>query len=101
MIERNVKNGRLKKEQVIGKKLYRWINNWNMERFFSTSYSEGKFVFSKKEEKIKEYETIDGFYVITSDAAEECLNTKELRERYKSLIQVEQAFRTMKTTTST
>jgi len=98
MLQRNVINGRLKKEQVIGKKLYRWLNNWNMERFFNTSYEEGKFYFSKKEEKIKEYEAIDGFYVITSDVIEESLNTKELRERYKSLIQVEQAFRTMKTT---
>ena len=98
MIQRNVINGRLKKEQVIGKKLYRWLNNWNMERFFTTNYQEGEFSFSKKEEKIKEYEAIDGFYVITSDVIEETLDTKELRERYKSLIQVEQAFRTMKTT---
>ncbi|NOY75241.1 MAG: transposase [Kiritimatiellaeota bacterium] len=46
----------------------------------------------------KEYECIDGFYVITSDVGKETLDAKELSERYKSLIQVEQAFRTMKTT---
>jgi len=98
MIERNVKNGRLKKEQLIGKKLHRWLNNWKMGRFFDISYGEGEFFFAQKEEKIKEYEAIDGFYVITSDVIEDTLNTKELREKYKSLIQVEQAFRTMKTT---
>ena len=98
MIKRNVDNGRLKNEQAIGKKLYRWINNWNMEKFFKVEYEEGKFFFSRNEEKIKEYESIDGFYVITSDVEEKILSTKELRERYKSLIQVEQAFRTMKTT---
>jgi len=98
MIKRNVDNGRLKKEQAIGKKLYRWLNRWNMERFFLTNYGEGVFTFTKNEEKIKEYESIDGFYVITSDVIKDNLSTKELRERYKSLIQVEQAFRTMKTT---
>ena len=98
MIKRNVENGRLKQEQAIGKKLYRWVNHWNMERFFTTSYSDGKFEYSKNEEKIKEYESIDGFYVITSDVDKESLDTLELRARYKSLIQVEQAFRTMKTT---
>ena len=98
MIKRNVDNGRLKKEQAIGRKLYRWLNRWNMERFFLTSYGEGVFTFTKNEEKINEYESIDGFYVITSDVIKDNLSTKELRERYKSLIQVEQAFRTMKTT---
>ena len=98
MIQRNVKNGRLKKEQAISKKLYRWVNKWNMERFFVVNYKEGEFSFTKNEAKIKEYEAIDGFYVITSNVVKENLNTKELRGRYKSLIQVEQAFRTMKTT---
>ena len=98
MIKRNVDSGRLKNEQVIGKKIYRWVNNWNMEKFFNIEYAEGKFSFTRNEEKIKEYESIDGFYVITSDVSEKNLDTKELRGRYKSLIQVEQAFRTMKTT---
>jgi transposase len=98
MIKRNVDSGRLKNEQVIGRKIYRWVNKWNMEKFFNIEYAEGKFSFTRNEEKIKEYESIDGFYVITSDVSEKNLETKELRERYKSLIQVEQAFRTMKTT---
>jgi len=98
MIERNVKNGRWKNQKVIAKRLYTWLNKWNMERFFDCDYSEGKFSYSRNEDKIKEYESIDGFYVLLSDVDEEMLDTKGLREKYKSLIQVEQAFRTMKTT---
>jgi len=98
MIERNVKNGRLKKEKAIAKKIHRWINKWNMERFFDYDYSHGVFNFSRNDEKIKGYEAIDGFYVIISDIIDPEIDTAELRYRYKSLIQVEQAFRTMKST---
>jgi len=98
MIERNVENNRWKREKVIAKKLHAWLNKWNMARFFDFEYGEGRFSFSQNDEKIKKYEAIDGFYVITSDVVEEKLDTEELRARYKSLIQVEQAFRTMKTT---
>ena len=96
MIQRNVDKGNWKKEKVIAKRLYNWINKWNMARFFEIEYGEGEFHFTKKEEEIKKYEAIDGFYVITSDVVNEKLDTTEVRSRYKSLIQVEQAFRTMK-----
>lgn len=98
MIQRNVGKGNWKREKVIAKKFHAWINKWNMARFFEVEYGEASFTFSKNEEEIKKYEAIDGFYVITSDVVKEKLDTKELRGRYKSLIQVEQAFRTMKTT---
>ncbi len=98
MIERNVKDGRWKAEKVIAKRLHAWVNKWKMARFFDVEYGEGQFSFSQNEEEIKKYEAIDGFYVITSDVIEGKLTTVELRNRYKSLIQVEQAFRTMKTT---
>jgi hypothetical protein len=98
MIERNVKDGHWKAEKVIAKRLHAWVNKWKMARFFDVDYGKGHFSFSQNEEEIKKYEAIDGFYVITSDVIEEKLETAELRSRYKSLIQVEQAFRTMKTT---
>lgn len=98
MIERNVKDERWKSEKVIAKRLHAWVNKWKMARFFDVEYGEGHFSFSQNEEEIKKYEAIDGFYVITSDVIKEKLATVELRDRYKSLIQVEQAFRTMKTT---
>jgi transposase len=33
-IEKSIKTGRLKKKDKIARRLYRWINKWNMERFF-------------------------------------------------------------------
>lgn len=98
MIQKNVKSGRWKSEKVIAKKLYTWINRWNMERFFDYNYREGEFTFSQKKEEIKKYEALDGFYVIISDIDPDHHDTQSTYNRYKSLIQVEQAFRTMKTT---
>jgi transposase len=98
MIQRNVKSGRLKQEKAIARKFHTWANKWNMERFFVCNYSNGVFVFRRDEERIKSFEAVDGFYVITSDVPSNTLDTAEVKARYKSLSQVEQAFRTMKTT---
>ncbi len=98
MIQKNVENGKWKSEKVIAKRIHTWINKWNMERFFIYEYGEGLFKFEKDEDRIGQYEAIDGFYVITTDTAPERFNTSEVRSRYKSLSQVEQAFRAMKTT---
>ena len=98
MIERNVKNGRWKSSKVIAKRLFSWVNKWKMERFFNYEYDDGKFTFELNEERLKAYKAIDGFYVITTDVIESELQTSEVRERYKSLSHVEQAFRALKTT---
>ena len=98
MIERNVLKGRWKRSKVIAKRLFSWVNKWGMERFFNYEYDDGKFTFEFDEERLKSYEAIDGFYVITTDVVGSELVTKEVRDRYKSLSQVEQAFRALKTT---
>ena len=97
-IRRNVAQGRIKKKDVIAHRLYRWINRWGMERFFEVTYDEGSFSYRRKEEEIARYERLDGCYVIRSNAAKRRETTEELRNHYKDLKYVEQAFRTMKTT---
>ena len=98
MIERNVKNGRWKRSKVIAKRLFSWVNKWGMEKLFDYEYDDGKFSFELDEERLKSYEAIDGFYVIITDVVKSELVTSEVRDRYKSLSQVEQAFRALKTT---
>lgn len=98
MIQRNVQAGRWKKKEVIAKRLYSWLNRWGMERFFEVRYDEGVFSFSRREEEIERYTRLDGCYVIRSNVPKDELNTEDLRDRYKDLKSVEQAFRTMKTT---
>lgn len=95
-IATSVSSGRLKKKDKIARRLYRWINKWNMERFFRVTYDEGEFEYSRNEEVIKSYEVLDGCYVITSNVEPKEMNTIELHAKYKDLKYVENAFRSMK-----
>lgn len=97
-IQNNVEAGRLKKKEVIARHLYRWLDRWRMGRFFEVRCDEAQFYYARKEDEITRYARLDGCYVIRSNADKWKQTTEELRERYKDLKYVEQAFRTMKTT---
>lgn len=98
MIRRNVEAGNWKKQDVIACRVHRWLDHWHMRRFFTVDCGEGRFSYERDEEAIRAYEAVDGCYVIISDTAAEDIPTGEVRDRYKSLAMVEQAFRTMKST---
>lgn len=98
MIRRNVQAGNWKKRDVIACRLHRWLDRWHMKRFFTVEYDEGQFSYEPDEEAIRSYEAVDGCYVIISDTSAEDIPAEEVRDRYKSLAMVEQAFRTMKST---
>lgn len=95
-IESSVKAARLKKEEKIARRLYRWINKWKMERFFPVKYGEGYFEFSRDEDEIERYSVLDGCYVIVSNVDEKELDTETVHSKYKDLKYVENAFRSMK-----
>ena len=90
--------GRLKKKDFSALCLFRWINRWGMERFCKITCAEGVFTYVRRENEIERFARLDGCYVIRSNAAAAQHTTGELRDRYKDLKYVEQAFRTMKTT---
>ncbi len=96
-IEANVNAGRLKKKAKIEKRLWRWLNRWGMERFFTVEAGEGRFTWQRNEEQVERYSRLDGCYVITSNIEPDSMETAEVVARYKSLQQVEKAFRSMKT----
>ena len=97
-LEKQVASGRWKRKEVMARYLYRWINRWGMERFFAVEYGEGQFTYRRREDEIERYARLDGCYVIRSNVNEKHLTSEELRDHYKDLKHVEQAFRTMKTT---
>lgn len=93
----NVQNGKYKNEKVIAKHLYHWLNRWKMGKFFHTFYIEGYFSYNLKHDEIQKNENIDGFYLLVTTVSRYEMNKEEIQKRYKSLSQVEQAFRTIKT----
>jgi hypothetical protein len=46
-LRENVAAGRVKKKDVIARRLYRWLNRWGMERFFDVKCDEGAFTLNK------------------------------------------------------
>jgi hypothetical protein len=97
-IQNNVASGRIKRRDVIMKRLFRWLNKWKMERFFQVDYDEGRFEYRRDAEAIQRYSRLDGCYVVKSNVCLDAMDKDEVASRYKSLKHVEQAFRTMKTT---
>ena len=96
-LQKNVSEGRLKKKDLIARRLYRWLNRWGMERFFTVAYGEGAFSYVLNDKEMERYSRLDGCYVIRSNADKARHDAAALRDRYKDLKYVEQAFRTMKT----
>lgn len=97
-LRKNVAAGRVRKKDVITRRLYRWLNRWGMERFFEVTCEEGRFSHARRGREIERYARLDGCYVIRSNVTAQRQTTVALRDRYKDLKHVEQAFRTMKTT---
>lgn len=97
-IQNNVATGRIKRRDVIMKRLFRWLNTWRMERFFQVDYDEGRFTYQRDADAIEHQARLDGCYVIKSNVGLHAMDKDEVVSRYKSLKHVELAFRTMKTT---
>jgi transposase len=76
------------------KKAYKLkINNW-----IEIKVKERNLNIVEDEEKLSEVSRLDGCYVIKSDLSVDTASAQMIHDRYKSLSEVEWAFRTMKTT---
>lgn len=97
-IKTSVKNKKLKKVEKIGLRVGKWINKWKVGSYFETEIKEGYFDYKLIKDKVEMNKNICGCYVITTNVDKETLNTEEVVGKYKDLILVERAFRTIKTT---
>ena len=93
-IERRTKKPFRKEE--IAFKVGKVINRWKMEKHFTLSIEEGSLTWSLDETSIEREEALDGLYVVRTSEAEEWVSAEDAVRTYKSLSQVERAFRTLK-----
>jgi len=70
---------------------------YKTEKYFAWDIQGNKIVYSRKEDIIADEEKYDGLYVIRSNVSKDIMTICEVVEAYKSLINVEQAFRNIKT----
>lgn len=81
----------------IGVKVGKVINRRKMGKHFILAIDDSRLEFARDTEKIEREQQLDGIYIVRTSEAESELSTEDTVRTYKSLGQVEQAFRCLKT----
>ena len=89
--------GRLKGQDKIGVAVGRVINRYKMAKHMSLTITDTSLTFARKEEAIAAEAALDGLYIIRTSVSLKRLDAASCVRHYKSLSQVERAFRSMKT----
>ena len=98
-IEASVKRKRtpLQGADKIGLKAGAVLGKRKMAKHFELTITDTSFSFTRNEASIQKEAALDGFYVLRTNAPAEMLDTAAVVSTYKSLAQVERAFRSVKT----
>jgi len=73
------------------------LRKYKMSKFYTHTISNDEFKIDYEIQKYQEEKTLDGKYIIESTVSKDNMSTKQVREKYKELQNVEHAFRDMKT----
>jgi transposase len=87
----------LKGESNIGLKVGQVLNLYNVGKHFKVDIQPDSFDYKRNTQSIESEAALDGLYVIRTSVDKEVLSAQETVKAYKSLSQVEQAFRSFKT----
>lgn len=83
-------------EAEIALKVGRVLERFKMAKHYTYKIGPGTFEWARCEESIKQEEALDGIYVIRTSEPQERLSAEDTVRNYKSLSQVERAFRCLK-----
>jgi transposase len=84
------------KEAEIALKVGKVLGRYKMGKHFLYTIGEGTFQWSRRAQTIEQEAKLDGIYVIRTSEPAERLSAADTVRSYKSLAQVERAFRTLK-----
>jgi transposase len=84
------------KQTEIALKVGKVLGRYKMGKHFAHTIGEGTFQFSRRQESIQQEASLDGIYVIRTSESQERLSAEDTVRSYKSLAQVERAFRSLK-----
>ncbi|MHB1529950.1 MAG: IS1634 family transposase [Acidiferrobacteraceae bacterium] len=96
-IQVRVAAGRLTGRDQIGLKVGRIVDRYKMAKHFTLDIQDTMFSFTRKTEAIAAEAALDGLYIIRTSVGVERMNAATCVRHYKSLAQVERAFRSLKT----
>jgi transposase len=98
MVERGAAGGRagLQGAAEIGERVGRVVNKYQMAKHLVRTITDTSFSYRRDQASIDEEAKLDGLYVLRTNVAKERLDTAGVVLAYKSLAQVERAFRHFK-----
>ena len=96
-IAARVAAGRLKGQDQIGLAVGRVVHRYKMAKHLILDITDTTFTFARKEDAIAAEAALDGLYIIRTSVHAERLDAPSCVRHYKSLSQVERAFRSLKT----
>ncbi|MGV2387815.1 MAG UNVERIFIED_CONTAM: transposase [Microcystis novacekii LVE1205-3] len=86
----------LKSKDKIAWRVGKVLNKYKVNKYYNLAIEENSFNYSRKEELIAQEKALDGLYIIRTSVAKEVMSSEETVVAYKSLSQVEEAFRCYK-----
>jgi transposase len=92
-----VERGRLSGRDAIGVRVGKVINKYKVAKHFALDIEEHRFGFHRLEDNIASEAALDGIYVIRTSVAKKQMTAADCVRNYKSLAEVERAFRSLKT----
>ncbi|HHH31855.1 MAG TPA: IS1634 family transposase [Polyangiaceae bacterium] len=92
-----VRRGRLRREREIGLRVGKVLNKYKVGKHFNLTIEEGRFEYEVDRIRVETEAALDGIYVIRTSLGQDQLSAEDAVRSYKSLSQVERAFRSFKT----
>jgi transposase len=80
----------------IGLKVGKVLGHYKVGKHFACEIGEGSFQWSRRQNSIEQEEKLDGIYVIRTSEPRQRLSAEDTVRSYKSLAEVERAFRCLK-----
>ncbi len=80
----------------IGLKVGKVVNRYKVAKHFALTIADGAFSWARKEDSIRRERDLDGVYVVRTTEPQHRCSAPDAVRRYKSLAQVERAFRSLK-----
>lgn len=96
-VRSSVAAGRLRGQDAIGVRVGKGVNQYKVAKHFELDIQDNSFAFWRKRQSIDAEAALDGVYLIRTSVPDEQMDSAECVRRYKSLAQVERAFRSLKT----
>jgi transposase len=96
-IKARVDAGKLTGRDEIGLRVGKVINQYKVAKHFELAIGEHAFSFARKREGIAAEAALDGIYIIRTSVSAAQMDAPDCVRNYKSLANVERAFRSLKT----